>query len=126
VEPLGVDAQPEGRYADDQRADMRPSIGDINIPVEIKRSCHRQLWSAVRTQLIAKYTRDPAADGYGIYLVLWFGNTAHCRPTPNDQPPPKNAQELEKRLLETLSNDERAKISVLVVDVSQEDDESAV
>ncbi len=126
VEPFGVDAQPEGRYADDKRADMRLSIGDINIPVEIKRSCHRQLWSAVKTQLIAKYTRDPGAEGYGIYLVLWFGNIAHCRPTPNDQPPPKNAQELEKRLLETLSNDERAKISVLVVDVSQEDDESAV
>ena len=125
VEPLGVDAQPEGRYADGKRADMRLSIGGFNIPVEVKKSCHRELWSAIRTQLIAKYTRDPGAEGYGIYLVLWFGNTAHCRPTPSDHSPPKNAQELENRLIETLSEDERAKISVLVVDVSQDSEFAA-
>ncbi len=119
VEPLGIDAQPEGRYADDKRADMRLSIGGFNVPVEVKRSCNRELWSAIRRQLITKYTRDPGAEGYGVYLVLWFGNTEYCRPTPSEHSPPKNPRELENRLLETLSDDERAKISVLVVDVSQ-------
>ena len=43
------------------------------MPVEIKKSTHDELWTAIRTQLMAKYMRDPEADGYGIYLVLWFG-----------------------------------------------------
>ena len=28
------------------------------IPVEVKKNSHSQLWSAIETQLIAKYTRD--------------------------------------------------------------------
>ena len=78
---LGVDTQPEGVYAEDTRADIRVSFGGFNVPVEIKRSCHRDLWTAVRDQLIAKYTRDPGAAGFGIYLVFWFGDTERCRPT---------------------------------------------
>lgn len=116
-DPLNVDAQPEGSYADDKRADIRVSFGDFNIPVEIKKSCHRDLWSAIRTQLIAKYTRDPGADGHGIYLVFWFGNTKHCRPTPDAGPPPKSAGELKRRMEESLTDAERRKISVCVIDV---------
>ena len=81
LERLGIDAQPEGVYADDNRSDIRVSFGGFNVPVEIKRSCHRDLWTAVRNQLIAKYTRDPGAAGHGIYLVFWFGHTEECRPT---------------------------------------------
>ena len=40
-----VGAQPEGRYADDKRADIRISYGsDFAIPVEIKRSHHPDIW----------------------------------------------------------------------------------
>ena len=67
---LQIDAQPEGRYADDKRADIRVSRGPCNVPIEIKRSCHRDLWSAIRSQLIARYTRDPGTGGHGIYLVF--------------------------------------------------------
>lgn len=123
IENLGVDAQPEGRYADDKRCDIRISFDDYNVALEIKKSCHQDLWSAVRTQLIKKYPRDPGAQGYGIYLVLWFGNTEHCRPTPNVGSPPKNAAELETRLLESLSVEERARISICVVDVSKPDEQ---
>ena len=117
VTPLRVDAQPEGRYADDKRADIRVSFDGFNIPIEIKKSCHRDLWTAIRTQLIAKYTRDPGADGHGIYLVFWFGNHKHCRPTPDANPPPRSADELKRRLEETLTDAERRKISVCVIDV---------
>ena len=86
LKQLDIDAQPEGRYADDKRSDIRVSCGNFNVPIEVKKSCHRDLWSAVRRQLIAKYTRDPGADGYGIYLVFWFGITEHCRPTPGENP----------------------------------------
>ena len=118
-EPLGIDAQPEGRYADDKRSDIRISYDNFNVPVEIKRSCHADLWSAIKTQLIAKYTRDPGAQGNGIYLVLWFGNTEHCRPTPSAGSPPKSALELEQKLREALSTEEQFKISICVVDASR-------
>ena len=119
LKPLDIDAQPEGRYADDKRADICVSCSGFNVPVEIKRSCHRDLWSAIRRQLIPKYTRDPGADGYGIYVVFWFGVTEHCRPTPGEQSPPKNAAQLEERLRNTLSEEEKRKISICVIDVAK-------
>ena len=70
---LGIDAQPEGRYADDKRSDIRFSFGSFNVPMEIKRSCHLDLWTAMRHQLVVKYTRDPGTDGSRVYLVFWFG-----------------------------------------------------
>lgn len=116
--PFGIDAQPEARYADDKRSDIRVSYGNFNVPIEIKKSCHRDLRSAIRTQLIEKYARDPGADGFGIYLVFWFGNTEHCRPTPGEGAPPKSADELATRLQQTLSEEERRKISICVIDIA--------
>ncbi len=116
LEPLDIDAQPEGRYADDKRSDIRVSFGGFNVPVEIKRSSHRDLWSAIRNQLIPRYTRDPGAGGHGIYLVFWFGRE-HCQ-TPESGRRPRDAAELEERLRETLSPDKARKVSVCVVDVS--------
>ena len=118
LEPLNIDAQPEGRYADDKRSDICVALGGFNVPVEIKKSCHRELWSAIRTQLIARYARDPGADGHGIYLVFWFGDTDSCRPTPGEGTPPRSAVELEQGLRETLSVEEQLKISICVIDVS--------
>ena len=116
---LGVEVQPEGRYANDKRADIRVSYPGCNVPVEIKRSCHRDLWSAARTQLIARYTVDPETAGHGIYLVLWFGDTERCRPTPPETGSPAlSSLELEDRLVSTLSADERRKIGIRVIDVS--------
>ncbi len=116
---LGVEVQPEGRYANDKRADIRVSYPGFNVPVEIKRSCHRDLWSAARTQLIARYTVDPETAGHGIYLVLWFGDTKRCRPTPPEMGSPAlSSIELEDRLVSTLSADERRKIGIRVIDVS--------
>ena len=117
--PLGVDAQPEGRYADAKRADIRVSVGGdqgFAVPVEIKKNTHTDLWSAIRNQLIALYTRDPRADGYGIYLVFWFGSDRTQSPQSGKRP--GSAAELESRLRESLSADENRKISVCVIDVS--------
>ena len=43
---LRIDAQREGSYADEKRSDIRVSFGGFNVPVEIKRSCHDDLWTA--------------------------------------------------------------------------------
>ena len=112
-----IDAQPEGHYADDKRSDIRVSYCDFNVPVEIKKSTHRDLWSAIKEQLITKYTRDPGAEGYGIYLVFWFGAEG-CQMPPSGKRP-TSAHELQERLLDTLSADEKFKISICVIDVSK-------
>ena len=116
---LGINAEPEVRYADDKRADIGITCNGFNVPVEIKKSCHRDLWSAIENQLVAKYAREPRADGYGIYVVFWFGNTEHCRPTPGTAGVPRNAAELERRLRESLSEEIRRKISVCVIGVAK-------
>ena len=120
--PPAVDAQPEGHYANDKRADIRVSCRDFQVPVEIKRNMyrkgrHRDLWSAMRDQLIANYTSDPATGGYGIYLVFWFGRKD--TPPPPSGPPPATADELQERLQATLTPVEARKISVCVIDVSR-------
>ena len=120
--PLGVEAVKEGFYADDKRSDIRLSVSGpagYNVPIEIKRSCHRDWWSSIKTQLIKQYTRDPGADGYGVYLVFWFGEVERCRPVPASGRKPKSPDELRQALLDSLSDLERRKIWVCVIDVSK-------
>ncbi len=115
----GVDAQPEGQYANDKRADIRVSCGDFQVPVEIKKNMHRDLWRALRDQLISSYTTDPATGGYGIYLVFWFGRE-YTQPPPSGGRP-ADPEELSERLAAeaNLSPVEARKISICVVDVSR-------
>ncbi len=119
LDRLGVESQQEVHYADDKRADIRVSFGGFNIPIEIKKSMHRELWSAIRNQLVRKYTRDPGSEGYGVYVVLWFG--VQDVPTPPSGPRPQNALELRERLRDGLEADERLKISIVVIDGANSD-----
>ena len=119
LEQLDIDAQPEGRYTNDKRSDIRVYFKGSNVPVEIKKNSHQKLWSSLRDQLIAKYTSTPGTDGYGIYLVFWFGKDL-TQPPPSGTRP-ANAKELQERLEATLSPDEARKISVCVIDVSRPD-----
>ena len=119
LKQLDIDAQPEGQYANDKRADIRVSCRDFQVPIEIKRNVHRDLWSAPRNQLIAQYTIDPDTDGYGIYLVFWFGKD-RTQPPPSGTRP-ANSEELKTRLEATLSPNEARKISVCVINVSRPD-----
>ena len=119
LEQLDIDAQPEGQYANNKRSDIRVYFRGSNVPVEIKKNSHQKLWSSLRDQLIANYTGTPGTDGYGIYLVFWFGKDR--TPPPPSGTRPTNAEELKKRLEATLSPDEARKISVCVIDVSRPD-----
>ncbi|MDQ6965632.1 MAG: hypothetical protein Q9M23_01760 [Mariprofundaceae bacterium] len=114
---IDIDAQREGNYADDKRADIRVSFGGVNgfnVPVEIKKDTHRDLWRSIHEQLIGKYTRDPGTDGHGIYLVFWFGGKG--MPLPADGEKLRSAAELEEKLRQTLSPEERYRINVCVID----------
>ena len=115
--PPEVDAQPEGAYANDRRSDVRVSCRGFHVPVEAKRNSHRDLWSAIHGQLIEQYANDPATGGYGIYLVFWFGTQDTPRP-PDGGVPPNRPGALRERLEALLTEDERRRISVRVIDVS--------
>lgn len=115
--PLGITAEPEGRYADEKRADIKVSAQGYQIPIEIKREMDRALWKAIPNQLIARYTRELASDGRGIFLVFWFGGTG--QPVAGDGgTKPKSALELQHRLQKTVPEDYQNKIAVLVIDCS--------
>ena len=115
--PDGVDAQPEGQYARDRRADIRVADpSGFHVPVEVKKSMHRDLWRAMKDQLISDYASDPATSGFGIYLVFWFG-PGSTTPNPSGSRP-DGPDELQDMLIATLSPDHERKISVCVIDVS--------
>ena len=115
--PDEVDAHPEGAYANDRRSDVRISCRGFHVPIEAKRNSHRDLWSAIRSQLIEQYASDPATGGYGIYLVFWFETKGTPRP-PDGGAAPNRPDALRERLEALLTEDERRRISVRVIDVS--------
>ena len=124
--PSGVDARREGSYAENTSADVRVRYGSFGIPIEVKKSNHRELWSAIRNQLMAKYARDPESAWHGVYVVLWFGaNGPEPVKTPPTGPRPKDPSELARRLEEDLSPAERSRVKVVVIDVSWPDGSSS-
>ena len=114
--PNGFDLQSEAHYVHGNRSDIRVAYGGFNVPIEIKRNENRKLWSAIETQLIRKYTREPETGGFGIYLVFWFG--ADYTQAPPDGQRPESPQQLKYLLEKTLDREQRLKISVCVIDVS--------
>ena len=114
--PDGADAQREGSYARDTRSDIRIDCQSFNVPIEIKKSNHPNLWSAIRNQLIDKYTADPATRGYGIYLVFWFGKDYVTPPPQGNRP--TTSGELRECLEAILTEEEARKVTVCIIDVS--------
>ena len=108
----------EAVHANGMRSDILICYEEFKIPIEIKRSCNRQLWDAMPAQLVAKYCIEPDSRGFGMYVVLWFGNVPECRLARKDGYDPHSAEELEACLIDTLSGADRHRVTVLVVDVA--------
>ena len=115
--PQWLIAVREGHYVSDKRADIRVGYGGFNVPVEIKKNSHRDLWDSLQKQLVAKYTTDPATAGHGIYIVLWFGADKTARAI--DHHRPATAEELRQFLKQGLTPEHDGKISVGVLDVTK-------
>ena len=113
--PHPVSAQPESQHANQNRSDIAVSAPGFRVPIEVKRNTDRELWSAVQKQLIAKYAVDPGSNGYGIYIVFWFGSDKQ-RPR-SDGKRPNSPETLEVLLREALREKEARKISICVIDV---------
>jgi hypothetical protein len=118
---LGIDVTSEGTFANNKRADIRISYdGKLILPVEIKRHYHADLWSAPLNQLYKKYSRDPGADGQGIYLVLWFGLDKKRRipKLPPGIKKPTTPESLKIALETNLPFELRTAIDVVILDLS--------
>lgn len=111
-----VAADKEPSYADEKRADIRVSYDSFNVPIEIKLSSSKDLWGAIRNQLIPRYARGPGAAGHGILLVFWFGQQ-FCRPKAGKRP--ASAAELQASLVDSLPPDVSRLVKVLVIDVER-------
>lgn len=117
---LGINAEPEGHYAQDKRADIKALCVSMNLPVEIKRHYHKDLWTAPLNQLKKLYSRDPGTGDRGIYLVLWFGLDFKGLPKlPSGITLPTRPADLETALRELLPEAERVLLETIVLDCSQ-------
>ena len=116
--PAYVLAEPEVRYADEKRADIKVIAPPYQIPIEIKREMHPDVWKAIPEQLVAKYGRETASEGYGIFMVFWFTGKLTAAPSDGGSRP-KTPLELQRRLAATVPEELRHKIAVLVVDCSR-------
>ena len=114
--PAGVVAEPEVEYPNGKRADIGVFHGGFKVPMEIKRDQDPRLWSALRDQLIAQYASDQLIGSHGVYLVFWFGDGKV--PPPRQGRRPTGPAELRQRLEEQLTESERRRIAVRVIDVS--------
>jgi hypothetical protein len=113
-------ALPEARRAEETRADVLILSGaGKTLPIEIKRHYHAALWTAPSTQLLG-YAQAEGSDGYGIYLVFWFGLDVAKPPARADgKELPSTASLLESMLTTDLSQDVRGQLQIIVFDVSK-------
>lgn len=124
LKPLGIHLHSEQRAAADKRADMVASVlragRRVALPIEVKKDSHSKddhtnLWLAWRDQLQALYATDPAAGGYGVYLVLWFGIKPRSDPEGIKPTSPEHLREL---LVARIPEVDRARLTVVVFDLS--------
>ncbi len=117
---LNIQAEREGDYAEHKRADIKVLYNDMNLPIEIKRHYHVELWKSPKEQLIERYARDPCAGGRGIYLVLWYGTDYKLvTKSPSDISRPVTPEDLEKALTLVMPDEYKELIEIIVFDVSK-------
>ena len=92
-----------------------------SLPIEVKRHFHPDVWTAASTQL-QDYVTHESSDGFGVYLVLWFGVTGNERRLPlrpGGKKQPSTAADLESALAEDFPDEVRRRTDVIVFDVSK-------
>lgn len=121
LRPLNITVEPEGHMAADKRVDVSVALDHRKTMMEWKRDYHPDVWHAHATQLDRLYTPDPDASGYGVYGVFWFGarRPRKIRVRPDGGPVPQSAADMQKILQEMIPIDRRARLGVIVIDVSE-------
>lgn len=121
LKPYGMTlALPEAQQANATRVDILFSGGGLGrLPLEAKRHWNPEIWSAPEEQL-AGYAQSPGADGFGIYVVFWFGSG--FKPVPGMRSrgggQPESVDQLRQLLDDELPGHLQDRISIIVVDVA--------
>lgn len=117
-----VHYEPESHVAADKEVDIGCRVSsDIFLPIEIKGQWHRQVWTAADTQLNHLYASDWRAQGFGIYLVLWFGPQSGGKALQSagrDIPPPQTPAEMKEMLIARSASTKTGKVSIFVMDIT--------
>jgi len=119
--PYGISCEPEGHLADDKRADIRCTIDQLMLPIEIKGQWHKDLWIAADKQLDMLYSNDWRAERKGIYLVFWFGENVpknkKLKSPGKGRKLPTTADELRLELIENSLVAKQGGIEIIVLDL---------
>lgn len=119
--PYGILCEPEGHLANDKRVDIKCTIDQLMLPIEIKGQWHKDLWHAADTQLDRLYSNDWRAERKGIYLVFWFGPNVpqkkKLKSLGNGRNRPNTADELRLALIESSEVAKKGLIEVVVLDM---------
>lgn len=117
LEGRRITAEPEGHMLHGNRVDIAVQHGAIKLVIELKRTSHAELWTSIQDQLVALYTSDPGARGYGIYGVFWHGVGVPITSAPTGVSP-RSAAELKAQLEASIAQELQPYIKVFVLDVS--------
>lgn len=120
-EALGLNVTIELHQRDNNRTD----IGILSniagqsalLVIEAKGQWHRELYTAAAEQLDKRYTIHPNAARQGIYLVYWFG--AETEVAGIKRHDIKSSNELRQKILDNMPVELKARIDVVVIDVSR-------
>ena len=119
--PKDVQCEAEGHLADNTRTDIRCTIDQLMLPIEVKGQWHRELWHAADTQLSRLYSTDWRAERKGIYLVFWFGSNVpenkKLQILDEADKQPASAEELRLALIENSTEARQGNIEVFVMDM---------
>ena len=121
LKPLGITAEIEAHYSGGNRGDLKVIYRLMKIPFEAKRHYNVEVWTAPETQLQEKYAIDPASEGYGIYLVFWFGEDKDRRlpSIPQGIARPKTAAEMQNALRQIYSGEEWSRTEFFCIDCAR-------
>ena len=119
LRPLDILVGREHSAAQDKRADMCAEFmrngRRIALPIEVEKEDNARLWTAWRDQLQRPYTIDPAAQGFGLYLVLWFGGKLATHP---EGLKPRDHEQLREAIEARIPMADRHRLAVQVLDLS--------
>lgn len=122
-ETQAIAFDPEGHLANDKEVDIACKVGALLMPVEVKGQWHDKLWVAADEQLDRLYTPDWRAEGYGVYLVLWFGNSVpknkKLKSLGRGREKPSTPKMLRDQIVERSKAAKSGRVSVVVLDLSR-------
>ena len=115
----GYAMRAEELTTNNDRIDLVAEWRGAKIPIEAKIDDNVELWDAASGQLSERYVADYQSGGYGVYLAFWSGEgRGRSMPAPpNGHARPTSPLGLESLLTALLTERDRARVTVVVMDL---------